>query len=337
LLGRAADYLSFYRSVRRRLTEIARRGDIIVAKTDPPLLAVVAMAAARRRDARLINWLQDIYPETAVVLGVPFMRGPVAAALAALRNRTLRQAQATVVVGDLMARRVETLCASAARIHLIANWCDDESITPLKPADNPLRKAWGLADKFVFGYSGNLGRAHEYETVLAAAERLRGEPRTVFLMIGGGTRFDELARAVKTRGLDSAFRFMPYQDQAMLPHSLAVPDLHWVSLNPRLEGLIVPSKFYGIAAAGKPMIVIGDRDGELARLVTKHDCGIAIAPGNADALAETLRRLSADPHLISEMGTKARQMLDAYFTRQQGLARWQTLLDQMDQSAKSIG
>src|SRR6202044_1516100 len=77
LLGRSIDYLSFYRSVGRRLIEITRQGDMIIAKTDPPLLSVVAMAATRRRGARLVNWLQDIYPETATVLGVPFMHGPV--------------------------------------------------------------------------------------------------------------------------------------------------------------------------------------------------------------------------------------------------------------------
>jgi colanic acid biosynthesis glycosyl transferase WcaI len=329
LLGRSIDYLSFYRSVRRRLIEIARQGDIIIAETDPPLLAIVAMAAARRRGARLINWLQDIYPETAVVLGVPFMRGPVADGLAALRDRTLRHAEATVTVGDRMGRKVETLGTAAARIHVIANWCDDEIIKPLAPAQNSLRRAWGLTGKFVFGYSGNLGRAHEYDTVLAAAERLRGDARIVFLMIGGGKRFDELADAVKMRGLDSAFRFMPYQPRAMLPFSLAVPDAHWLSLNPRLEGLIVPSKFYGIAAAGKPIVVIADPDGELAELVRQHACGLAIAPGNADALVGALQRWSAAPAEIEDMGRRARQMLDARFTRRHGLARWDDLFNRL--------
>ncbi len=186
LIGRAIDYVSFYRSVRRCLDELVRPGDIVIAKTDPPLMSVVAKPVARRNGARLVNWLQDIYPETAVELGVPFMRGPVAASLAALRNVTLREAAATVVVGDLMARKVEALGAPAERTHVIPNWCNDEEILFVVPADNPLRHEWDLDNKFVLGYSGNLGRAHEFETVLAAAERLRREPRMAFLMIGGG-------------------------------------------------------------------------------------------------------------------------------------------------------
>jgi colanic acid biosynthesis glycosyl transferase WcaI len=104
LPGRALDYLSFYRSVRRCLSRIARRGDTIIAKTDPPLLCLVVAPTARRRGARLINWLQGIYPETAAVLGVPLIGGHIGAGLAALRNRTLRDVEATVTVGELMAR-----------------------------------------------------------------------------------------------------------------------------------------------------------------------------------------------------------------------------------------
>ena len=331
LPGRAIDYLSFYRSVRRRLAELARPGDIVIAKTDPPLLSVVAMAPVRRRGARLVNWLQDIYPETAVVLGVPLMRGALAAGLAAMRNRSLRAAVATVVAGDLMARRVEALGVQAARIHVIANWCNDEEIRPMALDQNPLRGAWGMAGKFVLGYSGNLGRAHEYGTVLAAAERLRNDTRFVFLMIGGGKRFDELAAIVKQRRLDALFRFVPYQRQALLPHSLTLPDAHWLSLNPELEGLLLPSKFYGIAAAGKPMIFIGSRDGEVARLVRQNGCGIVIAPGDVDTLVDALQQWSNAPATLADMGRRARAMLDAQFRRQQGLAHWRDLLDRLDE------
>src|SRR3984893_1952841 len=328
LIGRSIDYISFYRSVRRCLDELVRPGDIVIAKTDPPLMSVVAKPVARRNGARLVNWLQDIYPETAVELGVPFMRGPVAASLAALRNATLRVAAATVVVGDLMGRKVEALGAPAERIHVIPNWCNDEDI--VAAADNPLRRQWDLADKFVLGYSGNLGRAHEFATVLAAAERLRDEPRVAFLMIGGGKRFDELSSAAKARGIAGAFRFLPYQARTLLSYSLGAADAHWVSLDPRLEGLMVPSKFYGIAAAGKPIVVIGDLNGELAQLVQLNDCGFAIAPGDSEALTATLRQMSETPQKVSEMGKRARQMLDAHFTRAQGPARWRRLLDQLD-------
>ncbi len=327
LLGRSIDYLSFYRSLWHCLIGVARQGDILVAKTDPPLVSLVAMAAARRKGAGLINWLQDLYPELAVQLGVPFMRGPLAVSLAEFRNRSLQYAEATVVVGDLMGHKVEALGTPRERIHVIPNWCNDEEIHPIAQTGNPLRQAWGLEGKFVLGYSGNLGRAHEFDTVLGAAERLRSDLRIVFLMIGGGKRFDELARTVKQRGLDRSFRFVSYQDRKILTYSLGAPDVHWLSLKPKLEGLIVPSKFYGIAAAGKPIIVIGDKNGELARLVQEHSSGVVIEPGDADALVRTLLRLSTEPISLAEMGMRARKMLEADFTRQKGFERWSGLLN----------
>src|SRR5262249_14419918 len=153
LLGRSIDYVTFYRSIWQCLITLAQRGDIIIAKTDPPFTSIIAMAAARRIGASLVNWLQDIYPETAVELGVPFIRGPLAAGLTALRNRSLREATATVVVGNLMARKVESLGAPSARVHVIPNWCHDEIIRPVDPSENPSRQRWGLANQFVLGYS----------------------------------------------------------------------------------------------------------------------------------------------------------------------------------------
>src|SRR5207237_10304844 len=115
--------------------------------------------------------------------------------------------------------------------------------------------------------------------VLAASDRLREHDRIVFVCIGGGHRFDEFARCVRERGVDRMFHFVPYQDRSLLKFSLSAADVHWISLKPELEGLIVPSKFYGIAAAGRPAISISARDGEIARLVEEHGCGLVIAPG----------------------------------------------------------
>ena len=337
LAGRALDYASFYRSARRHLRGVVRRGDTVVVKTDPPLLSTMLGGIVRRRGARLINWLQDVYPETAVILDVPLLRGPITPALRALRNRSLRAAEATVVVGQAMARRIQTFGVAADRIHVIANWCNDEVIRPLRAESNPLREEWQLTDKFVVTYSGNLGRAHDFRTVLAAADRLRDDPRIVFLMIGGGKHFEELADAVKARRLDCLFRLRRYQDQAMLPYSLSVADVHWLSLDPKLEGLIVPSKFYAIAAAGKAIVMIGDDEGEIGRLVRQYRCGVTIAPGDGVKLADTLRQWSKEPAVITEMGTQARQMLDAQFTRRRALDDWSRVIARVSSTTTSLG
>ena len=165
LLGRSVDYLSFYISAWRFLIAVAGQDDILVTMTDPPLLSILGMHIARRRRLRVINWLQDIYPEVASELGVPFIRGPVSALLASTRDRSLRTADANVVVGNRMAEKVSQLGVAPERIEVIPNWCNDEMIVPIDAASNPLRTRWHLQNKFVVGYSGNLGRAHEFDTM----------------------------------------------------------------------------------------------------------------------------------------------------------------------------
>ena len=325
LPGRALDYVSYYFSAWRLLLSLIRRGDTIVAMTDPPLISIVAMSVAKRRKAHLINWLQDIYPEIAVKLGVPFVKGPMFRFLMSLRNRCLRMARANVVVGDRMADKVASLNIPKQRIHIITNWTEDDQIVPLAPEANRLRRDWGMQDEFVFGYSGNLGRAHEFETVLQAAEIMRNNPSVIFLFVGGGHHFGKLAQAVKHLGLTN-FRFLGYQDRSVLKFSLGVPDVHWISLKPELEGLIVPSKFYGIAAAGRPIIAICSKDGEIARLIQQHQCGFVIEPGDSKALAEILLELSTNAARRVMLGQRARAMLEAHFTRDRALERWRQLI-----------
>jgi glycosyltransferase involved in cell wall biosynthesis len=328
LPGRAVDYASFYVSAWRRLRKTLKPDDILVAMTDPPLVSIPAMHVAKRRGAHLINWLQDIYPEVAIQLGVPLFNGRTGKAVSYLRDRSLRSAAANIVVGARMADKLREF--GADNVHVIHNWSDDQQINPLRHADNPLRRLWGLQDKFVVGYSGNLGRAHEFDTLLAASENLRNDPRIVFLFIGSGHGKDALAHEVKARRLDASFRFIPYQDRGLLQQSLGVPDLHWLSLRPALEGLIVPSKFYGIAAAGRPTIAVTAPDGEIAKLVQAYNCGFVIPPGHGDELTAAIQRAAASPQMLATMGLNARAMLDAQFSRLKAFERWDDVLARID-------
>jgi colanic acid biosynthesis glycosyl transferase WcaI len=329
LPGRALDYLSFYRSANRAMRELLEPDDAVLAMTDPPLCSILAMRAARKKGAKLVNWLQDIYPEIAVELGVPLLRGAIASRVSYWRDRSLKSAAVNVVVGEAMAERLLKRGVRSDQIRVIHNWTHDADIIPLSREHNHLRQKWRLADKFVVGYSGNLGRAHEFDTVLAASELLRHDPRIVFLFIGSGHLHYQLAKLVESHGLASSFRFLPYQERAQLKYSLAVPDIHWLSLKPALEGLIVPSKFYGIAAAGKPTIAITAADGEIANLVRSNHCGRVIEPGDSEGLAATILELSGSPDQVATMGRNARAMLDAQFTRLAALRRWTAVLDEV--------
>ena len=323
-LGRLCDYLTFYMTAPLKVWLLATRGDVIVVKTDPPMISVPVMVAARLRGARLVNWLQDLFPEVAKGLGMG-LGGPVGIGfLTWLRNRSLCAAQANVVLGARMQALVAQH-ASPARIHVIPNWSPTSDIAPLPRASNPLTIQWHIKDSFVVGYSGNFGRAHELGIVLGAAEKLGHRREIVFLFIGEGNQKESLHQEVARRGLINVL-FKPYQSTDQLKYSLTLPDVHLVSLKPALEGLIVPSKFYSSIAAGRPVIFIGDADGEIAREVGRGKCGVTVAPGDAAALATTIERLCDDAAACSQMGANARAMFESEFTQAIAIEKWRAVL-----------
>jgi colanic acid biosynthesis glycosyl transferase WcaI len=266
--------------------------------------------------------VQDAFPEVAEALGV---RVPFAAWLRTLRNRSMRAAHINVVLGDRMAEWARGQGVSDQGIAVIPNWADGEAIRPLALADNPLRQEWGLVGKFVVAYSGNLGRAHDYGTLLDAAERLCDEPGIVFMFIGGGHHRMTLESAVKARGLAN-IRFMPYQPRERLCQSLGLADVHWVALVPALEGLMLPSKIYGVLAAGRPVIMVGDADGDIGRMLRRHDCGMTVAVGQGMELAAAILRLRDAPEVCGAMGRRAREAFDAHYARERAFMAWEALL-----------
>jgi glycosyltransferase involved in cell wall biosynthesis len=326
LTGRALDYLTFYLSAFWHLIMLVRPGDIIVANTDPPLISVVAMAVAQICRAHLVNWLHDLFPEIATALHVRGLNGGVARMLEWLRNRSLITAAGNVAIGEKMAERLKTRLPQVAdRIQVIHNWADGEAIYPIPSVTNPMRELWDLEGKFVVGYSGNIGRGHEFDTLLRAAEELRTDVRFVFLLIGDGVRRGEIEQRIQEWGLKNIM-LRPYQPRELLAQSLSVPDVHVVSMRPELEGLMLPSKLYAIAAVGRPTVFIGHPVGEAAVMLREGRCGFAVAQGNWSGLVDQLQRLANNENLCAGMGRNARERFERRFDKPLAMKAWKELL-----------
>jgi glycosyltransferase involved in cell wall biosynthesis len=328
LLGRVLAYGTFYASAAWAMRRL-RSGEIVIAKTDPPLISLVALALCRLRGAKLVNWVQDLYPEIAIAMGMRVLRGPVGALLGALRDVSLRRAALTVAIGQRMADRLVGHGVAPGRVATIANWSDDETILPTAARSLALREEWGLpAGAFVLAYSGNLGRAHEADTLLAAAALLAHRSDIWFLFVGGGHAQTVLQRRAVEAGYER-FVFQPYQPRARLSESLAVGDAHWLSLRPEFEGLIVPSKVFGIAAAARPIIAVCDPGGEVPSMIAAFDAGIAIVPGDGAGLADAIAALADNSAACRDMGNRARMMLEQGFQRRFALQQWESRLESL--------
>ena len=326
LAGRAIDYASFYVAAFWLLLRITGSGDVIVAKTDPPLISVVAWAVARVKGAKLVNWMQDVFPDVAVALGVLKSR-PLVGMLRWLRNLSMRGAEMNVVLGERMQQCICAQGVARERTTIIHNWADGRLIKPVPRQANALRAEWKLQDKFVVGYSGNMGRAHEFDTIISAMKRLQHEESIVFLFIGGGAGKEKLERAVGQSRLKNCI-FRPYQSRARLAESLSFPDVHLVSLQPQLEGLIVPSKIYGIAAAGRPVIFIGDPGGEVAKLLSDCGFGFSIRVGETDVLVHHIREMAQRMDTATSMGMLGRSCFERRFDRYNSITKWTNILGQ---------
>ena len=324
LAGRTFDYLTFYLSATWNLFMLLRPGDIIVAKTDPPLISVIAAVVAKISRAKLINWLQDLFPEVAGALDVGGI-GRLESLLRLVRNWSLQTACKNVVIGDGMAKKLAGEGINPDTIQVIHNWADGRTIQPVDRDKNELRREWNLREKFVVGYSGNIGRAHEFDTILDGAEKLKGAANIVFLFIGGGAQRHWIEEEARRRGLENIM-FKPYQPREQLTLSLTVPDVHLISLQPALEGLIVPSKFYGVAAAGRPTIFIGSRNGEIPRILRKAQCGFSVEKGQAEEASRIIRVLAAHPETCLLLGMHARALFDQRFDMRHAMQAWEAVI-----------
>lgn len=320
LLGRSLDYLSFYVTAFFVLLRITQRNDILVAKTDPPLISVIAWLITKIKGARLVNWLQDIFPEVAFGLDMLTCK-PLFIAVKFLRNISLKAASANIVLGSRMYDYVSSLGLDKNKVVVINNWADSDDIRPIRNEENELIKAWGLEGKFVIGYSGNLGRAHEFDTIISAMQYLNEDENIVFIFIGAGMGKGRLESDLKKLGL-SNYAFFPYQPREMLSQSLSASDVHLVSLQPQLEGFVVPSKIYGVLAVGRPFVFIGDEDGEIARLASKYRCGYSLSVGAGKELGQLLMKLKMDANSMQATGKNGRQCLENCFDRVHAVKQW---------------
>ena len=324
LLGRALDCATFYFTAAMALLKHVRTGDIVVAKTDPPLISVVAAMVAKIRGAKLINWIQDLFPEVAGALGIGGIQG-LEGLLRSARNWSLRTAYQNVAIGDGMATKLTEEGIQSDAIQVIHNWSDGCAIQPVDRDKNDLRREWNLQDAFVVGYSGNFGRAHEFETILGTAEKLKSAANILFLFIGDGAQRDWIEEEARRRGLEN-ITFKPYQPREQLTLSLSVPDVHLISLNPSLEGLIVPSKFYGVAAAGRPTIFIGSKHGEIPRILRKAQCGFSFEKGQTEEASRIIRELADHKDTCLRLGRRARALFDQRFEMRHAMRAWEGVI-----------
>ena len=301
--GRIANYISYFVSSILASFRVGR-ADVVVSLTDPPIIALPAMATASLRRARFVFLCQDVFPEVVRLLE-GFQNSKLEAVLQSISKLTVRRADCIITLGDTMTRRlVNGKNADPSKIRVIHNWSDATAIVP-GPKDNPFTREHGLTGKFVVMHSGNVGMSQDVDALLDVAERVRDLEDVVIAVVGEGSRKKHLQEETVRRGLTNVL-FLPYQPKSRLTESFAAADMFIVSLKRGLAGYIVPSKLYGILVAGRPFVAAIESDSEAAQVAREHECGIVVEPGDRDGIAAAIRDLHAHAPRRMQMAENAR-------------------------------
>jgi glycosyltransferase involved in cell wall biosynthesis len=281
--------------------------DINIFLTQPPMFSVLGPVLRLFRRQEYACQLMDIYPDFAVEMGLLRHGSLTAKWFRRLSRAIWRGAVGVIVIGRCMEDIV--LRAGVSRVHVVPNWANEDRIVPVVPEQNELRIEHELENKFVVLYSGNMGRAHSFSSLLEAARQLRSIGGLKFVFIGQGVRRKEVEQAKETNGLKNIL-ILDSQPDEMLRYSQSLGDVHFISLRNEFTGLVVPSKTYSAMAAGRPIIYQGSANGEIARMICDNHIGKVVGIDCALDLVQAIMKYFDNRQLMIEDGRRARQLAE---------------------------
>jgi putative colanic acid biosynthesis glycosyltransferase WcaI len=329
LSRRALNYLTYVVGVIWKGT-LSGRPDLVVCMTDPPFVGAMARIVALRFRRPLLVIAQDVFPEIAVKLRR--LHNPIVVrSLRLLVNSSLRSADRVVAIGDTMKRRLEEKGVRPERIRVIPNWVDVTRFRPA-PRDNPWAREHRLTKRFVVMHSGNVGHAQDLDMLIRACTFLRDLDNLAVRIIGSGARREELIQLARRLDVDKV-RFMPWQPYELRSLSIGTADIHVVGLARGLAGYVVPSRLYGVLAAGRPVIAAAEEESETAQLVARVGCGVVVTPGNPFALARAIRAAHDGDYDLAEMGRRARAFAESEADRAIAIGRYEAVLSELQGAA----
>lgn len=324
-VGRLVDYLTFLFFACLRVPFLGRH-DIVFVTTAPPMLGVLGVIIRWIFRSRFVYNIQDLYPHTAIQAGFVSNR-TIIRFLHSLLRKILRAADVVVPIGEDIAERLRQ-DVSINRMTVIQNWAKGDTIFPVTTESNPLRSERALLGSFVVMYSGNFGVAHEFVTIITAAEMFKSDHGVVFLFIGDGVGRERIVQAVHDGDLPNV-KVLPFLPEKDLASSLSACDVAIVTLARGMEGLIVPSKVYSSMAAGRAIIFIGHPSSTVAKLINAAECGIVIPNDDSIGLVDAIHKLRNDVSALTTMQSNARRYFEAHLDYPIAMERYDSLFKQL--------
>lgn len=301
--------------------------DYVFSISQPPILGgLLGVWGKWMKHAKYIYNIQDFNPEQ--VLAVNFSKNKlVTGAMMFFDKFSCRRSDLIITVGRDLVQTVHNRFKGkkVPKTVMINNWIDENEIYPVgtnHPKVAAFKEKYGLQDKFVIMYSGNIGLYYDLENIMKVIEEVKPGTKTVngrevaFAFVGAGSVLDKLVVYKEEKHMNNVV-FIPYQDKADLIYSLNAGDVHWCVNAKGIKGVSCPSKYYGIAAAGKAVLAVLEKDSEIRCIIEETHGGLCSEPGDYEAIAENLKWFieNAGTDKVDEMGKRSRENLVQNLTR----------------------
>jgi len=322
MIKRVVNYLSYVALAIPRALFVPC--DAVVAMTDPPFQGIVgAIVALLKRKPYVYN-IRDLYPDMAVA-GSIVRPGMLARFWEKLHRWALRRASRVIVLGEDMRARIIAKGVAPARVVIVRDGADILSAgAPLPVLDPAVVRAIRGDFSFVLVHAGNLGFYGAWNTLVTAARHLANEG-VGLVFVGDGAQRSQIEAAAA--GADNV-RFLEFFPASKIPSVLAAADAHVITVKRGLEGVVVPSKMYGILAAGKPILAVAPKETDAASLGVQRGFAVAADPDRPAEVVSAVRALASDPKKLKAMGEAARAAAPDY-DRVEELKKFVTIIDQL--------
>mgnify|MGYP000618773380 CR=1 FL=1 len=302
------------------------RVDVNVFLSQPPMIPLLGYLLAFLRRQPYFSVVMDVQPQISIALGLVKETNLLVRVFKYLSLAAWKKAAGVIVIGRCMQGKLIQLGVPPENVHFIANWANEDEIKPISAENNRLIAEHGWANKFVVLYAGNIGIPQYFDDILEIAKRLESEQNLLFAFIGGGARKNVIEEHIIKNSL-SNIEILPFlQHQYSLSEILSAGNVHFVALKDNLVGLAVPSKAYGIMAAGRSFIYQGHPEGEIARVIIEEDIGTVINCGDVDALEQSILIRLNEQGLVNTQSNKARALAEGNSCKQASLETYTSLL-----------
>ena len=317
-LSRAVNIITYYIRA-RKITKKVGSQDYVMSISQPPILGgMLGCYGSKIKQAKFIYNIQDFNPEQTMSVGYSKSKF-ILWLMMKLDIRSCSRADLVITVGrDLMETLEKRFDNKVVPPHIfINNWIDEKKVYPTEDENvNAFKTKYGLNNKFVFMYSGNIGLYYDLENLMQIIKTIPSDTKTesgkqvVFAFVGDGSLKDKLSNYVEINDMKNVI-FIPYQDKDVLNYSLNSGDVHICVNAMGIKGVSCPSKYYGIASVGKPILASLEKGSEIRCIIEETEGGLVSDPMDNEALYNNIMKFIdiADTGEMTAMGMRGRNNL----------------------------